>query len=157
MELWELVARESIRDLVARYNANGDTGRADHVVALFASDAVMELKTRDGSPSTLHTGPTEIRTIFTGAADRWGAAAAERGAPAYVRHNTSTLQIDFVDQNHAKARCYFQVNMAHGLDHWGRYVDEFAIYNGRWMFSRRAVSIDGTTSDGVAPPPAALT
>ena len=27
MELWELFAREGIRDLVARYNSNGDTGR----------------------------------------------------------------------------------------------------------------------------------
>ena len=36
----ELRARESIRDLVARYNANGDTGRFDQVVELFAPDAV---------------------------------------------------------------------------------------------------------------------
>ena len=37
MELWELVARESIRDLVARYNANGDSGRFDQVLELFAT------------------------------------------------------------------------------------------------------------------------
>jgi hypothetical protein len=30
-----LVARESIRDLVARYNANGDTGRFAQVLDLF--------------------------------------------------------------------------------------------------------------------------
>ena len=48
MELWELVARESIRDLVARYNANGDAGRFDQVWTLFADDAVMELVTRVG-------------------------------------------------------------------------------------------------------------
>ena len=41
MELWELTARESIRDLVARYNANADTGRFDQVLELFAPDAVM--------------------------------------------------------------------------------------------------------------------
>ena len=157
MELWELVARESIRDLVARYNANGDTGRADHVVALFGPDAVMELKSRDGSPSKIHTGPAEIRTIFTGAAERWGSAAASRGVPGYIRHNTSTLQIDLIDQNNAKARCYYNVNMPHGLDHWGRYIDEYATYDGKWMFKRRAVTTDGTVSDGVAPPPASLT
>ena len=39
----EVAAREAIRDLVARYNANGDAGRFDDVVALFAPDAVMEL------------------------------------------------------------------------------------------------------------------
>ena len=42
--MWELVARESIRDLVARYNANGDSGRFDQVMALFAPDAVMEIE-----------------------------------------------------------------------------------------------------------------
>ena len=31
MESWELVARESVRDLVARYNANGDSGRFDEM------------------------------------------------------------------------------------------------------------------------------
>ena len=36
MELDELIAREAIRDLVARYNAGADGGRFDEVVALFA-------------------------------------------------------------------------------------------------------------------------
>ena len=43
MEHWELIARESIRDLVARYNANGDSGRFDPMLELFAEDATMEL------------------------------------------------------------------------------------------------------------------
>ena len=43
METWELIARESIRDLVARYNANGDTGRFDQLMELFAPDAVMDV------------------------------------------------------------------------------------------------------------------
>ena len=31
MEVWELIARESIRDCIARYNANGDSGRREGV------------------------------------------------------------------------------------------------------------------------------
>ena len=42
MELWELVARESIRDCIARYNANGDSGRIDQMVEVFAPDGIME-------------------------------------------------------------------------------------------------------------------
>ena len=42
MELWELVARESIRDCIARYNANGDSGRIDDMVSVFAPDGIME-------------------------------------------------------------------------------------------------------------------
>ena len=40
------------------------------------------------------------------------------------------------------------VLMPHGLDHWGRYVDEYGVRDGRWLItSRRAVS-DGRTAGG---------
>jgi hypothetical protein len=146
MELWEIEARVSILDLCYRYNANGDTGRVDQVLELFADDAVMETGPAAG-PLNTYTGLAEIRTIFTGAADRWGAEAKDRGAPGYVRHNTSTHQVDFIDQEHAKGRCYFLVNMSHGLDHWGRYIDEYARINGKWMFTRRKVTTDGSIRD----------
>src|SRR3954454_4093763 len=73
MEHWELAAREAIRDLVARYNANGDAGRFAPVVELFAPDAVMDV----GDGGT-YTGHAEILTIFTGARDRAGATGGER-------------------------------------------------------------------------------
>ena len=58
--------REMIRDLVARYNADGDSGRVDGVIALFWPDASMEV----GGPDAprVHTGHEEIASIFTGAA-----------------------------------------------------------------------------------------
>ncbi len=43
MEDWELKAREQIRHLAARYNAFGDSGRFENVMALFAEDAVVEV------------------------------------------------------------------------------------------------------------------
>ena len=50
----------AIRDLVARYNANGDSGRFDQVLELFAPDAVMEIvgevPTKDLAPARLE-GP----------------------------------------------------------------------------------------------------
>jgi hypothetical protein len=143
MEVWEVVARESIRDLVARYNANGDAGRVPQVLELFAPDAVMELG--DPGSSTLHTGLDEIALIFTGTKDRWTAEATDRGAPPYVRHCVSTHQIDLGDETHATGRCYFFVIMDHGLDHWGRYLDEYAVVDGQWRFTRRTVRLDGRT------------
>ena len=134
MEAWESVARESIRDLVARYNANADSGRFDQVLACFASDAVMEL---DG---TAYRGHDEIRSIFTAAADR-----ARRGPdPVLVRHHTSTLQIDVAGPRQASSRCYYQVLGAQGLDHWGRYLDDYAMIDGRWRFSRRREFLEGS-------------
>ena len=43
MEIWQVIARESIRDLVARYNANGDTGRFAQVRELFSPEATMDI------------------------------------------------------------------------------------------------------------------
>lgn len=151
MERWELEARESIRDLVARYNANADSGRFDQVLACFAPDAVMEL---DG---TAYRGHDEIRSIFTGAA-----AMARRGpGPVIVRHHTSTLQIDVAGPREASSRCYYQVLSARGLDHWGRYLDDYRMIDGRWCFWRRREFLDGVVpgswtqsarSDGGHPP-----
>ena len=133
MDLWELVARESIRDLVARYNANADSGRFDQVLECFAPDAVMEL---DGRP---YRGRPEIRTIFTGAKER-----VERGPqPIIVRHHTSTLQIDVTGPGDATSRCYYQVLSGTGLDHWGRYLDRYGVIGGRWYFLHRREFLDG--------------
>ena len=133
MEVWELVARESIRDLVARYNANADSGRFDQVLECFAPDALMEL---DGTP---YRGHQEIRSIFIGAAER-----ARRGpGPVLVRHHTSTLQIDVAGPSEASSRCYYQVLSASGLDHWGRYLDRYGVRNGEWKFLHRREFLDG--------------
>jgi hypothetical protein len=134
MELWELEAREEIRDLVARYNANGDSGRYEQVLELFAPDAVMTIN--DGNE---YVGPDEIRSIFTTTASQ----ASFGSHPVYLRHMTATLQIDLIDENRATGRCYYQVLTDIGLDHWGRYIDEYRTVQGFWKFSRRKVTQDG--------------
>jgi uncharacterized protein (TIGR02246 family) len=137
VELWELVARESIRDLVARYNANADSGRFDQVLDCFAPDAVMELDGRR------YQGRDEIRSIFTGTAE-----LVRRGSePILVRHHTSTLQIDVVGPEDATSRCYYQVLSGKGLDHWGRYLDTYAVIGGRWLFVHRREFLDGFVPD----------
>jgi ketosteroid isomerase-like protein len=133
VELWELVARESIRDLVARYNANADSGRFDQVLDCFAPDAIMELDERP------YRGRDEIRTIFTGAAELAGAGRE----PIIIRHHTSTLQIDLAGRDDATSRCYYQVLSGKGLDHWGRYLDRYRVLDGRWLFFHRREFLDG--------------
>lgn len=141
MEVWELIARESIRDLVARYNANGDTGRFDAVLELFMDDAVMEVAPR------IYRGKSEIRELFSTAAEPSGGVAA---SPERVWHHTSTHQIDLLDRDSAAGRCYFQVLTAAGLDHWGRYLDAYRRDAGSWRFASRRVSIDGLVPGGWA-------
>jgi len=149
MEVWELVARESIRDLVARYNANGDAGRFDQVLALFADDAAMEIVT-SGGESRRYEGHQAIATIFTATKERWDGDAAttspppgDQARPRHVRHFTSTHQIDVEDRTHATGRSYFAVLMPHGLDHWGRYLDTYEERGGRWVFTSRRALPDG--------------
>ena len=143
----EAVARESIRDLVARYNASGDSGRVEQVLALFWPDAAMEV----GGPEAprVHTGHDDIGSIFTGAAAttfRPSTTATTAAAPAmrhHVRHFVTTHVIDFADESHATGYAYFQVLMPHCLDHWGRYFDAYEARDGEWRFARRRVVLDG--------------
>ena len=42
--MWELVARERIRDTLARYNWSGDAGRLDGLAETFCADGVLEIR-----------------------------------------------------------------------------------------------------------------
>jgi len=141
MDVEELVAREAIRDLVARYNANADTGRFETVLELFAPDAVLEL------PDESFEGRPAIGEMFRSVRTRV-VDSTPAGVRPHLRHFTATLQIDVDDADHARSRCYFAVLMPHGLDHWGRYVDEFVRIDGRWHFARRCVTTDGRRAEG---------
>ena len=136
MDTDELIAHEAIRDLVARYNANADAGRFAEVVELFTDDAVIEL------PGEVIEGRAAIDAMFQDVRTQVAASAAP-GTTPHLRHFTATLQIDLVDPDHATSRCYFQVLMPEGLDHWGRYVDEYVRVAGEWRFARRRVNVDG--------------
>ena len=141
MEPWELAARESIRDLVARYNAFGDSGRWEDLLDLFMQDA--ELALHEGES---FVGHEEMKTFFTGAATSGG----RRSSPVRVWHHTSTLVIDLEERDRATGRCYFAVLTEAGLDHWGRYRDLYQKEGKRWRFARRSVSIDSRVPGGWA-------
>jgi ketosteroid isomerase-like protein len=138
MEHWELAARESIRDLVARYNANGDAGRFDPMLELFCADAVMEL------PDRTCRGRAEIRAFFEQIAARTGRKAGAR----FVRHFTATHQIDVEGPDRASGRAYYLVLTDSGPDHWGRYVDRYQCEEGRWRFAHRKVTLDAAVPGG---------
>jgi hypothetical protein len=137
MELWELTAREAIRDLVARYNANGDSGRIDAMLGLFADDAVFEVM-----PDQRYAGSAAIRGFFQGVTDD--------GDVRVLRHFTATHQIDVLSPGEARGRCYYAVFTEHGLDHHGRYLDEYRCIAGAWRFQTRRVTVDARTPGGWA-------
>ena len=158
MELWELVARESIRDCIARYNANGDSGRIDDMVSVFAPDGIMETGSgRYEGRDAIHafmssvvvrgrTEPvaTESQSIVLTPTEEWIA----RGRAPFIRHYTATTQIDVLSETHAKARSYYLFLTVHGLDHWGRYLDEFAPVDGTWLITHRREITDAAYAGG---------
>ena len=82
MEAWELDAREQIRDLVAAYNAHGDRGRFDELLALFANGASMDI----GDGAT-YEGVDAIRSIFTDTRD----SVVDADGPKFLQHHISGL------------------------------------------------------------------
>jgi hypothetical protein len=140
MEAWEVAARESIRDLVARYNASGDAGRFDETLALFAADASLTVL-----PSRHYEGHREIRSLFTEAART---TRAPEPSARLIRHFTATHQIDLVSPSEGTGRCYYAVLTDVGLDHWGRYVDRYVYRDERWLFAQREISVDRAIPGG---------
>jgi SnoaL-like domain len=132
-QISDLLAREEIRDLVVRYNSYGDSGLIDRMLELFAPDAILEIG------DDVYRGPDEIGRVFSGVPAQ---TAGHGGRPAYLRHCTTTHQIDLLDDSTGTGRCYFFVLTAVGLDHWGRYLDEYRVVNAEWRFGRRRVLTD---------------
>jgi len=140
MQDWELVAREAIRELVARYNALGDAGRVDEMAALFADDAVLDVV------GTRLRGRAAIHDFFAEVAR----GKAGGGGVRSIRHFTATLVIEPESRSRAVGRCYYQVLTESGLDHWGRYEDAYRSGDGVWRFASRSVSVDGRVPGGWA-------
>jgi hypothetical protein len=154
MQLWELVARESIRDLIARWNSNGDAGRMAEMVKVLAPD--VEFSIRDGE---VMRGRDEALQSLLGVRDGktpsdTASAATGRYLPPgkrpSLRHFTSTSTIDFESETLARVRTYYAVLSSFGLDHWGRYLDEFGVVDGEWLITRRTVTTEGVDPDGWA-------
>jgi hypothetical protein len=93
-------------------------------------------------------GPDEIAALFRRVQQQVVGSRAP-GRRQYVRHFTSTLQIDVEAADRARSRCYYQVLMAHGIDHWGRYIDRFRTIDGKWRFAHRKVTVDGRADGSV--------
>jgi ketosteroid isomerase-like protein len=150
MELWELAAREAIRETVAAYAHHVDGGRFDELVALFTPDGVLEVVGGERAEGT-----AALRAFFTGvghdlASDRAAVGAGEAAPAPRVRHHVSNLRITFDSPHQARAQSYFLCVTDHGVDHWGRYRDRLVATGSTWRFAWRTVRTDGALAHGWA-------
>jgi hypothetical protein len=134
MELWELVAREEIRQLVARYAQCADSGRFDELVALFAGDGMLRIDDR---------APLQGRDAILAFLGDTGRDLAASPASGSIRHHVTTLRIDVSSPAAATGAAYFLVVTDGGPDHWGRYRDRYVREGQRWLFGERRVRVDG--------------
>lgn len=144
MELWELGAREGIRDTIARYTWCAEFMDAAGFADCFAADAVLEIKGGE-----TYRGRDAVVGMIAGVRDRTRAAAVPEagGAAPVMRHFVANVRIELASPERARAFAYFTVFMPpHGVDHWGRYADELVREGERWRFARRRVSVDGAVS-----------
>ena len=134
MELWELAAREAIRETVARYAHLVDRGRIDELVELFAEDATLEAGDRPPAG-----GRAAIRAFFMDTGER----LATTSRRPLIRHHVSSIVIDLEGPETATAESYFLAITERGPDHWGRYRDRFVRRGSRWLFQHRRARADG--------------
>jgi hypothetical protein len=137
--MWELIARELIRDTLARYNWAGDAGRLEELAETFCADGVLEI--RGLQPLR---GRSEIMAFLGGVT---GKVTASADVKPIVRHNVANVLFTNVTRDQAQVSCYFTVVTQIGLDHVGRYRDTFVPDGDSWLIKHRRVSTDWAAPD----------
>lgn len=140
MELWELAAREQIRDAYATYTHSGDRFRLDDLAACFTHDGVLEVKGRSRAQ-----GREAIVEMLSGGSRVTRPPA--HGAQTFIRHFIANIRFDVVTAQRIETSAYFQVLTGAGLDHWGRYRDVFVPAEGRWLIQHRLAAVDASVAD----------
>ncbi len=134
MELWELAARERIRDVLARYNWAGDSLRLDELAQTFCDDGELEVRGREAL-----RGRAAIVEFLGGV----GTPSPQPNcAKRIVRHNLANTRFLEVTSEQARVASYFTVFTEIGLDHYGRYRDTFVPVGDEWLIRHRFVSTD---------------
>ena len=141
METWELVVRESVRQTLADYTAATDRFDLSALAACFGPDGVLEFT---GGSEPL-TGPAAIESGLASAM----ADPPSGKTPTYVRHHVSSIRLESAARDNVRVSSYFAVFTDVGLDHWGRYRDVLASYQGRWLFAHRRITVDGFAAESL--------
>lgn len=150
MTIEEAIARESIRDTIARYTMAGDRLRVDAFAATFAEDGI------------LHSGPPDrpnFRCEGREAIRRWFSAPRSldsgdpgRERPRFVRHHLATSAIELIDRDHARARTCWTVYTQIGVDHRGIYRDTLRRTAEGWLFAERLIRSEWHSQNGLFRP-----
>ncbi|RYD93728.1 MAG: nuclear transport factor 2 family protein [Sphingomonadales bacterium] len=150
MTIDELLARESIRHLIATYNIAGDAMRPEDLAAVFADDAIYEFNGFSPVPGFHFEGRAAIREASAGWRKR--ETPAKPSKLSFVRHNITTCRIELTAPDTATARTYWMVMTDIGPDHSGTYNDVFRREGDGWRIAHRKIRVDWRSPDSLFPP-----
>ena len=154
---------DDVKD-IAIYTGSEWTSLSELAAGTIDVDAKLPIESVDGTV-TLQSPETNKYQIVVGGASRVDVGTSDitfrdplvfsewrsKGdSPSYIQHHTSSTHIEFEGTEKANSKSYFSVFLSHGIDHWGRYEDEFENMNGKWVFVYRRVKTDGWIPDGWA-------
>ena len=137
-----MLARESIRQTMAKYTLAGDRLHLDEFLAVFTTDAILESEGVAAEDAFRYEGIEQISQWI----NRWTHRAGDERAPThqatFVRHHLSTSLIDVTGPETAKASTYWTAYTDIGPDHCGYYIDHFRKTGGHWLLAHRRVRLD---------------
>ncbi len=153
--MWELVARERIRDTLALYNWSGDSGRIEDLTQSFCPDGELEVR---GTATA--TGRAAIAQFLGGVTappvDTAASAVITSGVKRIVRHTLTNIRFTELTPERAQVSSYFTVFTEIGLDHYGRYRDVFTPVGDDWLIAHRFVSTDWRAPNSTMAPPSSV-
>jgi hypothetical protein len=123
----EIGDRLAIADRLATCTQAGDARKAEAYACCFTEDGVLQL-------DDAIIGREAIRTWMAGATI---IPQPRSGTPGFVSHHLTTCRIELIGNDTAKARTYWLVTSAAGLDHNGYYDDHFRKMDGEWLLAHR--------------------
>lgn len=151
MQMWELVARERIRDTLALYNWSGDAGRVEDLAQSFCPDGELEVR---GTATAAGRGAIAefLGGVTATSANPAGSAHVKR----IVRHTLTNVRFTELTPRRAQVASYFTVFTEIGLDHYGRYRDVFVPVGDAWLIAHRFVSTDWHAPHSTMAPPSSV-
>ncbi|WP_375398835.1 nuclear transport factor 2 family protein [uncultured Sphingomonas sp.] len=130
MTVEDMLAREGIRQTIARYTDAGDNGRYEDLIPCYAEDGIFEIAS--GQWHGRAAIEKALRTM----------RAARDATVKLQRHHLGTCHITLKGPEHAAAVTYFTVISDIGPDHAGRYLDDLVRRDGTWQFAHRNVMVE---------------
>ncbi|MEJ5979434.1 nuclear transport factor 2 family protein [Novosphingobium sp. PS1R-30] len=129
----ELKDRIAIGDRLAACTQAGDARKADAYAECFAEDGVLQLDETIAGREAIRAwmrGPSPIPPPK-------GEIRTEQKPVGFISHHLTTSKVDLLGDGTAKARTYWLVTSAAGLDHNGYYDDLLRQENGAWLIAHR--------------------